>query len=291
MNIIKKFFSECAYSQATEDTYSWYLTRFLADRPDLSPDNFSSVDFRDWIDNHQTWGGNSKHLAFCAIRVFLRWRYGDDHPALKYKRKRERTPPQRSFNDRQIEQLYTNFDTSGIGQKGKKGVRDLAILSVMLDTGLRASEVCHLQVRHIYIDFEYSSFIQINVKGGDWDTRSISVYTALDLENWLAIRKDVALPGVNACFVSLGSYKGQPLTRHGLRGIVRKWGLKSEVGHMSPHDFKRSGATLAAEKGASDQLLMNQFGWKDKSMPRRYTQHIRNRKFLPYSPVAHVRNK
>jgi len=139
MNIIQKFLDEKGYSHATEKSYSWVLSLFFKDHLVSSLGKFSTRDFRNWLDKNSSWGDNMRYLAYCSIRSFLRWKF-ENHPALKYKLRREKTPPQRTLNDKQIEKLYQFFDTSGFGRQGKKGVRDIAIFSMALDTGLRSLE-------------------------------------------------------------------------------------------------------------------------------------------------------
>lgn len=123
--------------------------------------------------------------------------------------------------------------------------------------------------------------------------KSFSMITTLDVDNWLSSRENHAKQGVGTVFVGIGGRTpGRPLTRDGLRVIVREWGERAGLGEpISPHAFRRSGATIGAENGASDQLLMQQFGWTSPQMVRMYTKRIQIRLFAEnYSPVTKIRN-
>jgi len=132
--------------------------------------------------------------------------------------------------------------------------------------------------------------LNVQVKGGNWDERPFSIYTALDLGTWLNVRDRIAKPGVNQAFVGVwGNTPGDPITTDGLRVIVRAWGKRAGIGHISPYDFRRTSSTMTVEDGASD--LMNQFGWSDSRMPQRNTRRLRKKRFLDYSPVSRNRSK
>lgn len=280
-NEIDEFLFAQEYSDQTQITYRYMLELISASMPDL--EHLEAVGFSKWLKSFE-WGESTRYLAACAVKAFLRWRYGAKHPALAVKVKRTDPAPQRTLTAEEVEQLYQSFPVDDLGR------RDLALLSLFLDTGLRASEMCRLALPHLHLEEHYLS---VKVKGGVWMDKSFSVVAALDVDNWLSVRGTYAVKGVETVFVSLaGRTPGYPLTRDGMRPIVREWGERAGLKEsISPHAFRRSGATLGAESGASDQLLMQQFGWKSAQMVRRYTKRLQNRAFAEhYSPVTKVRN-
>lgn len=274
-------FAQDKYSEATQNQYRYLLRLWMSSVEDI--EHFEATKFQKWLKGHG-WGDNTQYVAACAIRAFIKWRWGAKHPALLYSAKRKDTPPQRTLTALEVDKLYKSFPVSDFGR------RDTAMLSVFIDTGLRASEICRLSLDYLHLDEHYLSVV---VKGGKWMDKSFSVYTALDLDNWLSVRDYHALDGVETVFVGIdGKTPGEPMTRDGLRVVVRKWGERAGLEKpISPHAFRRTTTTLGAENGASDQLLMQQMGWKSAEMVRRYTKMLRNRAFADnYSPVAKVRN-
>jgi len=288
---IEQYLRTRGFSVSTQKTYRWYLNQ-LTEIDGKDPADMDAVDLADWLDGHTTWGGNMRYLAATTVKGFCRWLFGPDHPCLDLIVKKAKVPPGRSLTDKKVVKLYEMFTITGEGKRILKDRRDLAMLSTFLDAGLRAHEICSLRVDHIFLDDSDYTYLNVQVKGGDWDEKPFSVFTALDLGTWLSVRDQVANPGVDTVFVGVwGNTPGEPMTTDGLRAVVRSWGKKAGIGHISPHDFRRTSSTMAAEDGASDQVLMSQFGWSDNRMPRRYTRRLRKRKFLDYSPVTRVRSR
>jgi integrase/recombinase XerC len=269
------FLAEGDLSETTIKRYRRALHLILDDGIDLK--DLSVKVFREWL-KERGWSGSTQWLAYNAIRGFIRWQFGEEHPVLAMKLKRHKTPPQRSLDFDATRKLLYSFDTSTV-----KGRRDLAICCLFLDSGLRVSEMCRLELKYLDLDHLLLSVI---VKGGDWKTKTYSPLTATYISTWLADRFEIAKPDVNTVFVSVGgNIPGRPLTRHGLQTIVRYWGRESGIGLLSPHDLRRTFATLSTEEGAPERVLMDQGGWSDSDMIKRYTQHLRLKKYLKYSPV------
>jgi len=267
-----------SFSPNTETRYLTALLRLAGDVPDLSA--LTAPGLRTWLDA-QPWGSSARWVAFCACRGFLRWKFGPDHPALALKIKRQDSGPQRTLKKRQVQDLLASFDTTR-----PKGIRDLAICTLMLDSGLRVSEVCRLEVRHV--DLEERN-LKVVVKGGKWAEGVFSSYTALYLSNWLAIRGDYAAPLVKTFFVGIGGNKpGTSLTRNGLQVIFRYWGKQAGIGPLSPHDLRRTFATLATRAGAPGRVLQAAGRWSNISMVERYTRAIDAVDFEPYFPVSNA---
>lgn len=264
-----------AISATTEVNYRRTLTQFLSEITDT--ERLTAGELRAWLDK-PGWGDQARWVACVAIKNYLRWRYGSVHPALSLRLARRESPPQRSLRLPQAQALLASFQTST-----PKGRRDLAICGILLDTGLRAAELCRLSLR--YLDTETQSF-RVIVKGGAWSKRVYSDYTAAWLAAWLADRERVAAPGVESVFVGIGGISpGQPLTRHGLRVIVRNWGTAAELGPLSPHDLRRSMASIATVQGGPEDIVMKAGGWKSPAVFRRYTVGVTVEDVRPYFPT------
>lgn len=288
---VERFLKTNGFSQSTQKTYRWYLNR-LINVDGIDPASLDAIGLADWLDSHEKWGGNMRYLAATSVKVFCRWLYGPNHSALDLVVKKAKTPPGRSLTDQQVDALYGIFTITGNSKRVFKDCRDLAMLSVFLDVGLRAHEICSLRVDQVFLDDPEYTYLNVKIKGGDWDEKPFSVYTALDLGTWLNVRDRIAKPSAKSVFVGVwGNTPGESITTDGLRAIVRSWGKRAGIGHISPHDFRRTSSTMAAEDGASDQVLMSQYGWSDSRMPQRYTRRLRKRKFLDYSPVTRVRSR
>ena len=270
-----------AYSQETIRLYGHYLRR-LADWLDqigVGAEDLTADLLIAYLDDHPGWSEEYRHGIAAAAKSFLRWRYGATHPALSLYVSRSEPSPQRTLNLNQVGDLLSTCNTAT-----PKGRRDLAIISLALDTGLRATELCRLDLDHLYITERH---LWARVKGGRWSDRSFTSYTATFLVAWLADRPALARPEIRSVFVSIGGTRpGTSMTREGLRTELRKYGLRSGIGALSTHDLRRTFATLALRLGASTRLVQVAGGWQDIRMVERYSQALDAEDLEPYSPVA-----
>ena len=273
---VDRWLAENDYAAETTKGYRRVLRLLVAEIDDLA--GLDGLGLRAWLDR-RGWGSSMRWMAFCAIRVFLRWRFGSTHPALALKIKRLPSPPQRSFRLPEVKILLASFDTSSA-----KGRRDLAICGLALDTGLRVSELCRLSTR--YLDLGRQC-LQVIVKGGQWSYRAMSEHTAMWISAWLVDRAGLAAPGVDEVFVSVGGITpGKGLTRGGLQVEVEKWGKRAGIGQLYPHDLRRSMASVATVLGAPEDIAMKAGGWKNHEVFRHYTVGVTPDDMRPYFPTT-----
>lgn len=276
-----RYLQDRGYSDNTVDRYRRALSVLFAevDQDDLSADVMLT-----WLRQKKHWGYSSKSLALNAARAYMKWRYGEQHPLTGCKIRKTKSPPQRSLSFEATQQLLATFDTHT-----PKGIRDLALAGILLDTGLRCAEVCRLELERVSYDRKFNvHYLMVIVKGGHWDSRSYSDYTARWLDEWLNVRKSVVAHlerdhGRVFCSVG-GLMPGHPLTRHGLQRIVRDWGVK--IGEkLSPHMFRRTMASLATLMGAPESVAMTMGGWKSSEVFRGYLVGVKLANIQGYSVI------
>lgn len=275
-NTIDQFISAHDWSRETRDKYRRAVNLLLAE---ADPQTLTADSLKDWIKS-KPWGSSQQSVVLYACKAFIRWQHGELHPALTAKIKRRKSPPQRSLTAAQIEDILATFNT-----RTPKGRRDLAMCALMVDTGLRVSEVARLELR--YLDLTECK-LSVIVKGGEWDGAIFSAWTGAFLAAWLGDREKIARPGVKTVFVGTHAQKGRPMTREGIQTIVNKWGTVAEVGKLSPHDFRRTFATLATRNGAPPRVLMEAGRWKTQEMITVYTRAITQDDFKPYLPIKKI---
>lgn len=282
---LSNFLSSFPYAASTKRTYQDILSCIFARSQD--PANMTASELLEILDQSR-WGNARKCVALAAAQKYLAWKYGQSHPALGAKLKRLRGKPQRALSPDVALKLLASFDTYI-----PKGARDLAICVLALDTGLRASELCRLQLSDTDLDHRV---LQVVVKGGKWAAAVFSIQTAEHIRRWLHYRQTAKGQG----FLFTNTFTGEGLTPEGLNQIVRQWGLKIGI-KLSPHDLRRSFATLATElMGAPERILMEGGRWSNSDMIQRYTRTLKleaMRKYLPVSgllgesPIETVRQK
>jgi integrase/recombinase XerD len=275
-------------SDATRRNYGWHLRKlveWLADQQVDRPDEVSRALLREWgagLFDH--WSPATIKQAVCAARSFFAWCYEEEiiaanvGQALKVPKVKKRI--QRTLSAKEIQALLNACDTNTV-----KGLRDQALVSLMVDSGLRADETCRLRVADV--DLEVNLLV-VNEKGGDEEYGTFSYITAGYLHAWLEVRPEMS--GVDALFVSIGGITPRhPLTTRGLRIIVKKLGEKAGVLGVSPHTLRRAFACIATEAGASFQALTMLGRWEDIRMVKRYTRALKVAKLYPlYSPMVYI---
>jgi len=286
LSYVDQFFRSRSYSRETERSYSWMLfqlARWL-DRSRLSLDDLDP-DLLNRFLTERGWNVNSRYLAVCAARAFCRWLYGGDHPLMdmRLSKSRRRIKPQRTLNELQVRQLLYSIDTSQ-----PIGRRDLAIVALMLDTGLREAELCNLELQ--YLDL-YDQIIRFIGKGGNWEAVTIPTYTAVCLSSWLADRDQLArqIEVDRTVFINLsGGYKGKRLSGSGLRHLFRRLADRAGLPALSPHDLRRTFCCLMLQGKASTRLVQIAGRWKDIAMVERYSQALRPEDIEPFSVVNRI---
>lgn len=271
--MIDKFLSSKSLSSSTKIKYRKAITNFLFSFSD--PSLISSSQLENYL-NSFNWSSSNQWVVFNAIKQFLSFCYGPSHPALILKIKRFPSPPQRVLTLDQVKLIFSKFDTSK-----PSGRRDLSMFVLFLDSGLRVSEVSNLLLNSLHIDQLYCD---VFIKGGKWERAIFSEYTGSCLISWLADRSIYSTFSCKTIFCSLGgNTPGYRLTREGIQRIVLNWGKKIDI-KLSPHDLRRTFATLATISGAPSRLLQAAGRWSDISMVEHYTKSIQVDNFRPYFP-------
>ena len=74
----------------------------------------------------------------------------------------------------------------------------------------------------------------------------------------------------------------------GIQTNVAKWGRDSGVGKLSPHDFRRTFATLGTILGGPTWVMMVGGRWRHHETFYSYLRSISLEQIDPYSPVMAV---
>jgi integrase len=301
---IDDLFAERDYAPSTMWGYRYVLGRLAGwlDAKDLTAEELTPREFMAFLDGHEGWGASMRYTTFCAMRAFYKWRFGPDHPALKARVRRREAGPQRVLSEEEVVKLLAYLSrkvqatprlrriVTYVQDSGPdpKAARDLALVSLALDTGLRSTEICRLAREHVDMERRTCS---VRVKGSRWRTAVFSEPTRRRLEEWLKVRPEGKAETV---FVSLGGRRdghtaaGGPLTRDGLRAIFGYMAEEIGVKRFSPHAFRRTMATLAAKKGASSRLIQLMGGWSDLNLVELYTRSLTAEDAAPYLPTSTI---
>lgn len=281
-NQVTKFLKTCK-SAKTAACYEPILRRladWLSSRS-LQFHQLTPALFEAWLNEIPSWKAVSRYLAYNVARSFLRWCIGEDHPLSGMKWKRPKAKPQPTITQEQFNRLMEFFNTMS-----PIGARDLALFALMAETGLRATAVCNLKMRDLYMDSLSLVALDKGRNGGEWRVCKFSPLVASYLAAWLAHRPGIALPNTETVFCSVrGVKRGLPQDRFGLLSRCREIS-KKVCFNFTPHFFRRFMATRMLELKAPDRAVMKQGGWVDEREFRKYVQTYQVQDVESFSPVV-----
>ncbi|MFT5196158.1 MAG: integrase [Candidatus Promineifilaceae bacterium] len=153
-------------------------------------------------------------------------------------------------------------------EESPAGRRNALIMALLLDHGMRASEVVLLTLDSF--DFEAEELIFYRPKTGDQTRHKLTVATAGAAADF----KDEMAP---AGAIFLGNYKdgrlqNKPLNRFTLSKKITRLGKRFGIDSLSPHDCRHYCATEMAGREYGIKELMDWFGWTSPAMAVRYIE-------------------
>lgn len=138
-----------------------------------------------------------------------------------------------------------------------KGLRDRALLAVMIGGGLRRSEVAALTFDHI--QQRDSRWVIVDIIGKGNRVRSVPIpsWVKLAIDEW--IRAAGLSHGLVFQSVHKGGYiKHESMTPQAIRDIVKHYGAAIGLPELAAHDLRRSFAKLAHKGGSGlDQIQLS----------------------------------
>ncbi len=160
----------------------------------------------------------------------------------------------------QTAQLLAQCDPSTI-----PGLRDAAILALLVGCGIRRDEACQLetaQIKETSFDSRTITLLtNLTGKGGRVRTIRVPAWAAQILANW---HKEITKKGVVESTRFLRSARWShieaSLSPAAVRDIIRKLGTKIGIPDLNPHDLRRTHAKLARLGGAPLETIQHSLG-------------------------------
>jgi len=138
-----------------------------------------------------------------------------------------------------------------------KGLRDRALLAVLIGCGLRRSEAAGLTFDHI--QQRDGRWVLVDLIGKRDKIRSVPIpnWTKASIDAWsraAGVASNIVFRAVNKA----DRVTGEGITPQAIRDIVVKYGGKLSHGAIAPHDLRRTFAKLAYKGGAAlDQIQLS----------------------------------
>jgi site-specific recombinase XerD len=250
-------------SPSTLEFYNTYLRRCNG----LLLPSVSIQELNNFIKTRQCSSGG-KHAYYRALRAYFNWLFSvksgqhlnlGDNPIVQVDPPKVERKIFPSLSIDQVEYLLEQAET----------IRDKAIISLFVDTGLRLTELANIKVTNI--DW-HSRLIKVRCKGNKEALAAFGVRTEIFLKNWLEESDD----GENLWDTN----------SEGICWMLRK--LRAKTGlPCNAHTFRRTFASILAKKGIDSLHIMRLGRWESIQMVERYTRSVRFEDSLKlYSPIV-----
>ena len=249
--LLKLFISSKRVEGCSEKTLNYYekTINHLFEHIDKRLDYVSTNDLRDYLGEYRSNRNISKTTADNIRRIlssFFGWLEDEDYILKNPVRRIRKIKKGRVFKDvltdEHLEILRDNCED----------IRDLAILELLISTGIRVGELVNLNIDDV--NFHERECVVFG-KGESEREVYFDAKTKIHLMNYLDSRED----DNPALFVSLK----KPYYRLGISGVerrLRKLGQKSNITKVHPHKFRRTLATNAIDKGMPIEQVQRLLG-------------------------------
>lgn len=151
----------------------------------------------------------------------------------------------------------------------KNKIRDLAIIALLLGTGMRVSEAVNINLNDLNISKQEVFVIR---KGNYKDIAGISSWAIPYLNNYLEIRSAIYIPEKNekALFLTRSRGKTSRISSLAIERFVKKY--STAFGKpMTPHKFRHTVATEIMDKTKDERLVASVLGQTTTSATSLYT--------------------
>lgn len=144
--------------------------------------------------------------------------------------------------------------------------RDMAILRLFIDTGMRLGEIAGLEVDDLDLDVE--NVAVVTGKGRRTRACPFGAKTAQALDRYLRARARHPRAALKALW--LGERGKGPLTDSGIAQLVRRRSEAAGIGHVHAHQFRHTFSSEWLAAGGTEGDLMRLAGWRSRQMLSRY---------------------
>jgi integrase/recombinase XerD len=271
-SLIQKFFTErlCSQMEASPNTIAGYrdtfrlLLRFATERTGRPPTKLDVddldydliADFLTHVETERRNSARSRNTRLAAIRSFFRY-VAMNEPAYMLHSQRILAMPSKRYVRRTVDFLSRSEMDALLGAPDRStwlGRRDYALLTLALQTGLRASEIINL--RRCDIVSGSGSHIRCEGKGRKQRSTPLRRETLKLLETWLKERggadNDPLFPTSKGTKLSRDALE-QVVNRHVLTASKRCSTLAGK--RISPHVLRHSTAMELLQNGVDQTVI------------------------------------
>ncbi len=280
------------YSSTTLAMYRWaldLLAAFLTEKP---VENISQADlqgFFAWLrsdyqptrmnGDQSPLSGRSLENIWTAMRSFFNWCQAElgliARPDYIIQRPRYKPAVVQPFTQDEIRRLLSVCERSGLANTDRRAqftmprptaARDTALISTLLDTGIRVSECARLRVQDVDLA---TGEVTITPWGSGLKTKGRHVYLGKSARKalWRYLSgKDDPAPGDRLFLTD----EGRPMDRNSIRQLLGRLGARAGINGCHPHRFRHTFAIEFLRNGGDVFALQRLLGHSTLDMVKLY---------------------
>lgn len=196
-----------------------------------------------------------------SLHAFTRWMHEeeltDTNVGARVKKPRAPKLSLQPFSDAELKRLII---------ASKRNLRDHAVLMVMVDGGMRASEVCTLTLDNVLLA---QSALKVSGKGRKQRLIPLSVQTATALRRYLLRERQTYRMAASSPYVFV-TERAPNLSPRSLLSVLQRIGKAANVDHCHPHKCRRTMATSFIRNGGDVFALQHILGHENLAITQRY---------------------
>ena len=183
--------------------------------------------------------------------------------------------------------LYVVESGAGLSKRQKDfhestKLRDVAIITLFLGTGIRISELVGLNIEDV--DLKTNSFV-VTRKGGDRAVLYFNPNVSDALSEYIEFRKRMDLENENALFLSL---QNRRISTRTIQELVKKYAkIISPLKKITPHKLRSTFGTNLYKQTGDIYVVADCLGHKDVNTTKKHyaaiTEDIRKKAVISYS--------
>ena len=265
---------------ATVNSYDFSLRHFCLFVRNRELDQISLEDVTNWFVLMRTlgWQQNSFEVKAVSLRKFFEWcrhrGYNVLDPWLIPIPRREYAPV-RVATEEQYHKIVAAIPRPS---NEPRHIRNLALIRLLWDTGVRGGELLSLNVEHLDLPNAKGQVKTAKVRYAQ-PLRMIfwTQDTGHAIGDWLVMRENICKrhqdANREALFIGvLGDRVGRRLEPAGLREVLRRCSRAAGIPVVNAHGFRHRMGHHLAMKGANNSIISNLLGHQAMQSSYRYTK-------------------
>ena len=250
-DLLRSFISSKRLEGCSERTLSYYQStiEMMMAKVDMPLTKMSTEDIRQYLSDYQSDRGSSKITIDNIRRIFssfFSWLEDEEYivksPIRRIHKVKFGRTVKDTFTDEELEHIRDSCDN----------VRNLAIIDILISTGIRVGELVRLNRSDI--DFTGRECVVFG-KGESERLVYFDARTKLHLQEYISQRND----DNPALFVTLHK-PTRRLSINGVETMLKSLEESTHIDNIHPHKFRRTMATRAIDKGMPIEQVQKLLG-------------------------------